>query len=163
NVLIAEGADVLAQHTDSPAMLQTAEKAGAKGFGQSSDMHKFAPNAQFFSSVNNWGPYYITQVQKVMDGTWSTGEGPDHWAGNTWKGIGDDFLTLSEFKNMPDDVAAAATKARDGIADGSLNIFEGPMMDNKGNTILSAGEVLDDGGLWAMNYYVEGVEGNIPN
>ncbi|MGB2436358.1 MAG: BMP family ABC transporter substrate-binding protein, partial [Candidatus Puniceispirillales bacterium] len=93
----------------------------------------------------------------------STGEGPDHWAGNTWKGIGDDFLTLSEFKNMPDDVAAAATKARDGIADGSLNIFEGPMMDNKGNTILSAGEVLDDGGLWAMNYYVEGVEGNIPN
>ena len=25
-VLIAEGADILAQHTDSPAMLQTAEK-----------------------------------------------------------------------------------------------------------------------------------------
>ena len=44
---------VLAQHTDSPAMLQTAEKAGVKGFGQSSDMHKFAPNAQLFSSVNN--------------------------------------------------------------------------------------------------------------
>ncbi|MDP6217124.1 MAG: BMP family ABC transporter substrate-binding protein, partial [Alphaproteobacteria bacterium] len=54
-VLIAEGADVLAQHTDSPAMLQTAEKAGVKGFGQSSDMHKFAPKAQLFSSVNNWG------------------------------------------------------------------------------------------------------------
>jgi hypothetical protein len=29
--------------------------------------------------------------------------------------------------------------------------------------ILNAGEVLDDGGLWAMDYYVEGVEGNIPN
>ena len=162
-VLIAEGADVLAQHTDSPAMLQTAEKAGAKGFGQSSDMHEFAPNAQLFASVNNWGPYYIDQVQKVIDGTWSTGDGPDHWAGNTWKGIGDDFLVLSEFKNMTDDVAAAAAAARDGIAEGSLNIFEGPMMDNKGNIILNAGEVLDDGGLWAMNYYVEGVEGNIPN
>lgn len=162
-VLIAEGADVLAQHTDSPAMLQTAEKAGAKGFGQSSDMHEFAPNAQLFASVNNCGPYYIDQVQKVIDGTWSTGDGPDHWAGNTWKGIGDDFLVLSEFKNMTDDVAAAAAAARDGIAEGSLNIFEGPMMDNKGNIILNAGEVLDDGGLWAMNYYVEGVEGNIPN
>lgn len=162
-VLIAEGADVLAQHTDSPAMLQTAEKAGAKGFGQSSDMHKFAPNSQLFSSINNWGPYYIAQVERTLNGTWSTGEGPDHWAGNTWKGIGEDFLVLSEFKNMPDDVAAAATKARDGIADGSLNIFEGPMMDNKGNMILNAGEVLDDGGLWAMDYYVEGVEGNIPN
>ena len=99
----------------------------------------------------------------MMDGKWSTGEGPDHWAGNTWKGIGDDFLVLTEFKNMPADVAKAATAARDGIAKGSLNIFEGPMMDNQGNAILKSGEVLDDGGLWAMNYYVEGVDGKIPN
>ncbi|MGB0234786.1 MAG: BMP family ABC transporter substrate-binding protein, partial [Candidatus Puniceispirillaceae bacterium] len=141
----------------------TAEKAGVKGFGQSSDMHKFAPKAQLFSSVNNWGPYYISQVQKVMDGTWSTGDGPDHWAGNTWKGIGDDYLVLTEFKNMPAEVAAKAEAARSGIASGSLNIFEGPMKDNKGNMVLEAGKVLDDGGLWGMNYYVEGVEGNIPN
>ena len=162
-VLIAEGADILAQHTDSPAMLQTAEKAGALGFGQSSDMHEFAPNAQLFSSVNNWGPYYIEQIEKAMNGTWSTGEGPNHWAGNTWKGIGEDYLVLTEFKNMPADVAAAATAARDGIADGSLVIFKGPMKDNKGNVILNEGEALDDGGLWAMNYYVDGVAGNIPN
>jgi len=162
-VLIAEGADILAQHTDSPAMLQTAEKAGALGFGQSSDMHEFAPNAQLFSSVNNWGPYYIDQIEKAMNGTWSTGEGPNHWAGNTWKGIGEDYLVLTEFKNMPADVAAAATAARDGIADGSLVIFKGPMKDNKGNVILNEGEALDDGGLWAMNYYVDGVAGNIPN
>ena len=162
-VLIAEGADILAQHTDSPAMLQTAEKAGALGFGQSSDMHEFAPNAQLFSSVNNWGPYYISQIEKAMDGSWSTGEGPNHWAGNTWKGIGEDYLVLTEFKNMPADVAAAATAARDGIADGSLVIFKGPMKDNKGNVILKDGEALDDGGLWAMNYYVDGVAGNIPN
>ena len=162
-VLIAEGADILAQHTDSPAMLQTAEKAGALGFGQSSDMHEFAPNAQLFSSVNNWGPYYIEQIEKAMNGTWSTGEGPNHWAGNTWKGIGEDYLVLTEFKNMPADVAAAATAVRDGIADGSLVIFKGPMKDNKGNVILNEGEALDDGGLWAMNYYVDGVAGNIPN
>ena len=162
-VLIAEGADMLAQHTDSPAMLQTAEKAGVKGFGQSSDMHEFAPNAQLFSSVNNWGPYYIQQVQQVMDGSWTTGEGPDHWAGNTWNGLSDDYLVLTEFKNMPADVAAKAAAARDGIASGSLNIFEGPMMDNKGNEILPAGTVLDDGGLWAMNYYLDAVLGDLPN
>jgi len=162
-VLIAEGADLLAQHTDSPAMLQTAEKAGVKGFGQSSDMHEFAPNAQLFSSVNNWGPYYIQQVQHVIDGSWTTGEGPDHWAGNTWNGLGDDYLVLTEFKNMPADIAAKATAARDGIASGSLNIFEGPMMDNKGNEVLATGAVLDDGGLWAMNYYLDGVLGDLPN
>ena len=162
-VLIAEGADILAQHTDSPAMLQTAEKAGVKGFGQSSDMHEFAPNAQLFSSVNNWGPYYISQIEKALNGSWSTGEGPNHLAGNTWKGIADDFLVLTEFKNMPADVAAAAQAANDGIADGSVVIFKGPMKDNQGNVILKDGEALDDGGLWAMNYYVEGVQGKIPN
>jgi simple sugar transport system substrate-binding protein len=162
-VLIAEGADVLAQHTDSPAMLQTAEKAGVYGFGQSSDMHDFAPNAQLFASVNNWGPYYISQIEKAMDGSWSTGEGPDHWAGNTWKGLSDDFLVLTDFKNMPASVVDAAQKARDGIADGSINIFSGPMSDNEGNQILANGEALDDGGLWAMDYYVEGVIGKIPN
>ncbi len=162
-VLIAEGADVLTQHTDSPAMLQTAEKAGVLGFGQGSDMEKFAPKAQLFASVNNWGPYYIEQIQKVIDGTWSTGDGPDHWAGNTWKGIADDYLLISEFKNMPQNVAEAADIAKNGIAKGTLNIFEGPMLDNQGNVILNQGEVLDDGGLWAMNYYVEGVEGKIPN
>ena len=161
-VLIAEGADILAQHTDSPAMLQTAEKAGVKGFGQSSDMHQFAPNAQLFASVNNWGPYYIAQVQKVLDGSWTTGDAPDHWAGNTWKGLADNYLVLTEFRNMPASVAAAATKARDGIINGSLDIFAGPMKTNTGKTILSSGEVLDDGGLWAMDYYVEGVEGAIP-
>jgi simple sugar transport system substrate-binding protein len=162
-VLIAVGADVLAQHTDSPAMLQTAEKAGVHGFGQSSDMHDFAPNAQLFASVNNWGPYYVSQIEKAIDGSWNTGEGPDHWAGNTWKGLSEDFLVLTDFKNMPADVADAAQKARDGIADGSINIFSGPMSDNEGNQILATGEVLDDGGLWAMNYYVEGVIGKIPN
>jgi hypothetical protein len=29
--------------------------------------------------------------------------------------------------------------------------------------VLDTGKVLDDGGLWGMNYYVEGVEGSIPN
>ncbi len=43
-------------------------------------MHDFAPNAQLFASVNNWGPYYISQIEKAIDGSWSTGEGPDHWA-----------------------------------------------------------------------------------
>ena len=161
-VHIAEGADILAQHTDSPAMLQTAEKAGVYGFGQSSDMKAFAPKAQLFSSVNNWGPYYISQIEALMDGSWTTGEGPDHWDGNTWLGLADDYLTLTPFENMPADVAAAAKAAADKVS-GGYNIFSGPFEDNAGNVILSDGESYHDGNLWNdMNYYVEGVIGKIP-
>ena len=162
-VHIAEGADILAQHTDSPAMLQTAQKAGVHGFGQSSDMKAFAPKAQLFSSVNNWGPYYISKIQQMMDGKWSTGEGPDHWAGNTWVGMADDYLVLSPFENMPSDVAAAAAKAAADIKSGKNKIFTGPIKDNSGKIRVPAGKTLNDGELFqTLDYYVDGISGKIP-
>ena len=162
-VLIAEGADILAQHTDSPAMLQTAEKAGVHGFGQASDMKAFAPKAQLFSSVNNWTPYYITKIQQILDGKWSTGDGPDHWAGDTWLGMADDYLVLSPFENMPADVAEAAAKAAADIKSGKNKIFTGPIKDNSGKLRVPAGKTLNDGELFTtLDYYVEGVKGKIP-
>ena len=161
-VHIAEGADILAQHTDSPAMLQTAEKSGVHGFGQSSDMKAFAPKAQLFASVNNWGPYFVGQIESLMNGSWTTGKGPDHWPGSTWKGLADDYLVLTEFENMPSAVKAAAQAAAAKIK-GGYNIFTGPFRDNKENVILKDGESYNDGNLWTdMNYYVEGVAGKIP-
>jgi len=163
-VHIAEGADILAQHTDSPAMLQTAQKAGVHGFGQSSDMKAFAPKAQLFSSVNNWGPYYISKIQQMMDGKWSTGDGPDHWAGNTWVGMADDYLVLSPFENMPSDVAAAAAKAAADIKSGKNKIFTGPIKDNSGEIRVPAGKTLNDAELFqTLDYYVDGISGKIPS
>ena len=162
-VHIAEGADILAQHTDSPAMLQTAEKAGVYGFGQSSDMKAFAPKAQLFSSVNNWGIYYIDKIQALIDGSWTTGEGPDHWAGNTWVGMADDYLVLTTFENMPDTVAKAASKAAADIKSGANKIFTGPIRDNNGVEKVPAGKTLNDGELFTtLDYYVEGIVGKIP-
>ena len=162
-VHIAEGADILAQHTDSPAMLQTAEKAGVYGFGQSSDMKAFAPKAQLFSSVNNWGIYYIDKIQALIDGSWTTGEGPDHWAGNTWVGMADDYLVLTPFENMPDTVAKAASKAAADIKSGANKIFTGPIRDNNGVEQVPAGKTLNDGELFTtLDYYVEGIVGKIP-
>ena len=161
-VHIAEGADILAQHTDSPAMLQIAEKEGALGFGQSTDMSAFAPKAQLFASINNWGPYYIKKIEALRNGKWSTGEGPDHWAGNVWGGLKSDMLLISKFQNMPDDVAKKAQETLDGLKNGSINIFAGPLVDNTGKEVIPAGQSLDDGKLWGMNYYLQGVDGKVP-
>ena len=162
-VLIAEGADVLAQHTDSPAMLQIAEKHGAVGFAQATDNIEFAPKAQLFASINNWGPYYIRRIEELRGGAWSTGDGPEYREGDTWGGLSSGMLELSPYTNMPADAVAAAEAARKGIADGTIDIFKGPMRDNTGELVLNKGEVLDDAGLWAMDYYVEGVNGSVPN
>lgn len=161
-VLVAQGADVMAQHVDTPAMLQIAQKEGVHGFGQASDMKEFAPDAQLFSSVNDWAPYYIQKIQQVLDGTWTTGEGPGHWAGNTWKGMADNYLVLTNFENMPADVKLAAQKAADKVQSG-YNIFTGPIKDNKGNIVIKAGDSLDDGRLWSdVFFYAEGIQGEMP-
>ncbi|MEM9784408.1 MAG: BMP family ABC transporter substrate-binding protein, partial [Pseudomonadota bacterium] len=76
--LIAQGADIIMQHTDSPAALQAAEAAGVKAFGQASDMKRFAPTVQLTAIIDDWDPYYIARTQAVMDGTW---ESVDVWHG----------------------------------------------------------------------------------
>ena len=162
-VHVAEGADVLAQHTDTPAMLQIAEKNKVLGFGQATDMAAFAPNAQLFSSINNWGPYYVKKIEQLRSGKWNTGDGPNHWSGNEWGGLNSGMLTLSKFQNMPGEVAKKAQKAHDEIKSGKLKIFAGPLIDNTGKEIIPAGKVLDDGALWGMNYYLQGVNGKVPN
>ena len=58
-VLITQGCDMVAQHTDSPSPLQVAQKEGVFGFGQASDQIKFAPKAQLTATIDDWGPYYI--------------------------------------------------------------------------------------------------------
>jgi simple sugar transport system substrate-binding protein len=161
-VHIAEGADILAQHTDSPAILQIAEKKGVLGFGQSTDMSTFAPKAQMFASINNWGPYYIKKIEALRNKKWNTGEAPDHWGGNTWGGLKSDMLTISKFSNMPANVAKKAMTTLNNIKSGKINIFAGPLEDNTGKQIIPAGKTLDDGALWGMNYYLKGVNGKIP-
>ena len=58
--LIDQGADIIMQHTDSPAAMQVAAERGKLAFGQDSEMIKFGPKAQLTSTMNNWGPYYIS-------------------------------------------------------------------------------------------------------
>tara|TARA_B110000444_G_scaffold259956_1_gene305330 strand:+ start:58 stop:1122 length:1065 start_codon:yes stop_codon:yes gene_type:complete len=153
-VMIAEGCDMVAQHTDSPAPLQTAEKAGVLGFGQASNQYKFAPKAQLTATIDNWSPYYIQKVQDVIDGTWKSGDYFGH--------MKDGVVGMAPFTNMPDEVKAFAQKIKDGITNGKYFAFTGPIKDNTGNLQLKDGEIADDAHLNGMMYYVEGIDAKVP-
>ena len=153
--LIDQGVDIITQHTDSPAALQVAEERGVMGFGQASDMSQFAPNAQLTSIIDDWDPYYIERTQAALDGSWESVD--------TWKGIDSGMVGLSDYgPQVPDDVKAAADLVRNGIVDGSLHPFAGPINNQAGELIVAEGETLDDGVLLGMDYYVEGVQGSLP-
>src|SRR5210317_788947 len=154
-VMLAEGCDMVAQHTDSPAPLQEAQKQGKLGFGQASDQYNFAPEAQLTATIDNWGPYYIEKVKAVIDGTWETG--------NYFGHMNEGAVQMAPFTNMPADVTAKAQEIKDAIRNGEYFAFTGPLRDNTGKLQLKAGEIADDLHLNTMMYYVEGIKAKVPN
>src|SRR5919106_5117693 len=154
--LIDQGADIIVQHTDSPAALQVAEERGVYAFGQASDMSKFAPNAQLTAIVDNWDQYYIDRVKAVLDGTWESTD--------TWGGIASGMVEIAPYgPAVTPEVAAAADKVKDAIAAGELHPFAGPITNQAGELAVAEGEVASDEELLGMNWYVEGIKDKLPN
>ena len=152
--LFDQGADIIVQHTDSTAPLQIAEERGLHGFCQASDMIKFAPNAQYTSIVDDWAPYYTRRIQELLDGTWTNS--------NVWEGIKEGAVLMAPYTNMPEDVAAAAEETEQRIASGEFHPFTGPIRNQAGEEMLAEGEVMDDATLLGMNWYVEGIDDQLP-
>lgn len=154
--LINQGADVLFQNTDSPAVLQTAEKAGKYAFGWDSDMTQFGPKAHLASSVINWGPYYIKATKDALDGTWQTG--------GVWWGVKEgaiDIVAISD--KVPADLKAKVDTVKAGLKDGSFVIWKGPILGQDGKEVLAKDAVADDKFLGGINFYVKGVDGAVPS
>lgn len=154
--LINQGADVLFQNTDSPAVLQTAEKAGKYAFGWDSDMIQFGPKAHLASSVINWGPYYIKATKDALDGTWQTG--------GVWWGVKEgaiDIVAISD--KVPADLKAKVDTVKAGLKDGSFVIWKGPILGQDGKEVLAKDAVADDKFLGGINFYVKGVDGAVPS
>ncbi|PWR23953.1 BMP family ABC transporter substrate-binding protein [Zavarzinia compransoris] len=148
--LIDQGVDIITQHTDSPAPLQIAEQRGVLGVGQASDMKAFAPKSQLTAIVDEWGPYYVERTQAVLDGAWKTSD--------TWHGLKEGFLTLSPYGDaVPEALRASADAIKNGIIDGSIHPFTGPIKNDKGEIKVADGAKLSDGDMLGMNWYVEGV------
>ncbi|QUL58049.1 BMP family ABC transporter substrate-binding protein [Paenibacillus tritici] len=153
--LLDKGADVLLAYQDSPATLQAAAERGAFAGGNDSDMGKYAPDNYLTNPVWNWGPYYVKAVQSVMDGTWKS----EQYSGD----MADGMVELAPFGNkVPEDVKQLVEEAKTRIISGELEVFTGPISDNKGKVVVQEGQKLTLEEVLAMNWLVQGVEGSIP-
>lgn len=151
--LLDKGADVLAQHQDSTATQIAASERGAASIGYDLD-HEEKVEGYMTAPIWNWGTYYVNAVKSVLDGTWKTGS---YW-GSMKEGIVD-LAPLTQY--APEGAQEAVDKAREAIYDGSLKIFAGPLKDQSGNIRVKEGEVMTDDEVWVMDWFVEGVIGNI--
>nr|WP_276583529.1 BMP family ABC transporter substrate-binding protein [Pseudomonas sp. RIT-PI-S] len=154
NALIDQGADVIFQHTDSPAPIQTAERRGVYAVGYASDMAHFGPKAVLTSIVNNWAPHYIQATQAVIDGTWKSQD--------FWGGLADGTVELPISDVVPAPVKAEAEQLIANIKSGEFQPFTGPIKDQAGVEKIPAGTSASIADLASMNYYVEGLTAQMP-
>ncbi len=156
--LINQGADVLTNHSGSPAVPQTAQahfkSKGVRVISYQSDMRRFAPDAQLTAITHQWGAYYTRVAEAVRQGTWQ--------ATPVWGGMKDGFVALAPFSSsVPADVATLVKQREADIVAGRFHPFSGALVDNTG-AVRQAGGVMDDATLSGMNWFVQGVTGTLP-
>ncbi|AKI97373.1 BMP family ABC transporter substrate-binding protein [Kosmotoga pacifica] len=152
--LLDMGADVIAQHQDSPAPQQAAQQYGAYSIGYNSDMREFAPKAYLGAPIWNWGPYYEKVIRDVMAGTWKSEQ--------YWGGMADGVVDIDISDLVPDTVKKLVSVFKDAIIEGKFHPFSGPIYDQDGNLRIPAGDVASDGELLSMDWFVDNVVGTIP-
>ena len=152
--LIDQGCDVLAQYQNAAGAQQAAEERGVWSIGYHADMSAIAPNANLTSAVWNWGPYYVNAVKSVMEGTYTSE--------SYWEGIGAGVVDIAPLtKNAPEEAAAMVEEAKQKMLDGTLNVFEGPIVDQAGNERVPAGSQLSDQDQLSCDWFVDNVIGEI--
>lgn len=154
--LLDGGADVIAQHQDTPAPQQAAEAAGKYGVGYNVDMSSLAPAANLTNPIWNWGVYYTQAVEQILGGTWSTNQ---YWG--SWRDGVVDLSPIAGF--VPAEVRTEATSLADEFragAQGITTIFSGPLLDQEGTERIAAGASMTDEEILNMDWFVEGVLGS---
>jgi basic membrane protein A len=151
--LLDQGVDILTQHTDSTAPMQVAAERGAHAFGQASDMIAFGPETQLTSIIDDWGPYYVERIKPFWTEPGSR-SGPG--------GMAEGHVVMAPYTNMPDDVKAMAEETEAKITSGEFHPFTGPIMKQDGSEWLADGQVAEEGELAGLNFYVKGIDDQLP-
>ena len=153
--LIDAGADVLTMHQNSPAVVQVAEQNGRYAIGYHSDMSLFAPTMALTSAAWDWAPIYAKAVTDLHEGKWR----PDQ----RWWGIDEGAVKLAPLaKSLPEELVGRVEQARVDMVEGRLRLFEGPIRDQSGAIAVPSGKLLSDAELLNLDYFVLGVDGELP-
>ena len=155
--LIDQGCDVISQHSDTSSPATTAETNGIFAVGYNDDMIPVAPNAALVSARVNWGAYYEYALDCLLKGEAIAQD----WCGS----YAENACYLSDLNEaiIADGTKEAIEAAAKGIADGSVQVFAGPLhgVDADGNELnLAEGEFYEenkDSSAPSFAYVVDGI------
>jgi len=154
--LLAAGADVIAQHQDTPEPQKAAADAGGVSISYNSSLLEIVGETVLTGPTWHWSSKYVEIVQQLMDGTYDGSE-------VYWGGLADGVVDLAPFSDLvAEEVQEMVAERREQIESGEWDVFCGPILGANGNTIVEDGNCLTDGEMLSMDYFVEGVSGEAP-
>jgi len=165
NDLLNAGADVLMSGIDTTEALQVVGQRAGQGqrvFAVPYDYEgacDLAPDVCLGVPYFNWGPGYVEEVKAVMEGKWTQRW---VWAGPDWSNINNRDTSAVGFvkgKALTAEWAAKVDEFIAGLANGSINLFVGPLNYQDGSTYLAAGQKATDEQIWYMPQLLEGMIG----
>jgi|GEM_PF-45789 simple sugar transport system substrate-binding protein len=107
----------------------------------------------------NWGPAYVKAVSMVKAGKWAQ---YFDWNGPDWQNINNPDTSAVGYVNgnaLTKDNADKVGTFIKGLADGSINLFTGPIRFQDGSDYLKDGVVATDLQVWYLSQLLEGIEG----
>jgi basic membrane protein A len=153
--LVEGGADVIAQHQDTPSSIQGAAEKGAWAIGSESDMTAFAPNKYLTGTIWDWCPFYTKAAEMVKTGTFKAGE--------FYGGLDDGTVSIAPMnKAVPEDVQKLVEEKKAAIAKGEFDYWKGPIKNNDGGVAVREGGTVTIAEINGMRWLVEGVSGKLP-
>ncbi len=185
--LIADGVDVLAFTEDTATVVQVAEEYTAKGqpvysFGHYSPMAQFGPNSMVSGQLVNWGILYEDILTKVYLGVYNNKnlENVDYWwlmreggvelGGKFGEPINPKFEAPLKEAKVTDPLLGEVSvydlifKRVEQMKDPAMlfDPFTGPIKDQGGVERVKPGQRLTYFELTTIDWFVEGVVGEIP-
>ena len=155
--LLEQGVDVLGSNMSTPGPHLAFQDQGKWSVGFQIDVSDQAPDAVATSMVYKWEAYLIPTIEAIIGGIWTPGE----WG--WWKGVETDLFDVEPIADwVPAAAVADVTAARQGMIDGTLDPFQGPLYKQDGSLAVPEGEVLSDDDLWGMTYFIQGSIGTMP-
>ena len=180
--LIAEGCDALAFTEDTPAVIEVGQQHFEDGdpvytFSHYSPMQAYGKDSVVSGQLIDWGGMYVKILKDIRNGEWTNKDiwwlakegaailGGSHEDIINPKFVDDlkqvmvdteDFGEISAF----DLVVKRYAQMKKGVD--VFDPFEGPVKDNKGDIRIKEGERASKQDLLSIDYYVDNVEGSIP-
>jgi simple sugar transport system substrate-binding protein len=165
NAFFDGGADVVLSGIDTTEAIVRAGQRSAAGEDVWAVPYDFegacseAPEVCLGVPYFNWGPSYLETANAVLDGSFTA---QWTWLPPDWADINDRDVSMIGWLDgdgLSADNAAALATFIAGLADGSIDLFVGPLNNQDGTTFLADGEKATDQQVWYAETLLEGIDG----